>query len=70
VEFYRNLAGSLTGLGVWGLGQCSVGGTASWRVRGAAPARRVYCAHINRRSLRLELYRFYTDTVVLQHTYE
>ncbi|GLC43165.1 hypothetical protein PLESTB_000856200 [Pleodorina starrii] len=31
---------------------------------------RVYCAHINRRSLKLELYRFYTDTVVLQHTYE
>ncbi|EFJ40813.1 hypothetical protein VOLCADRAFT_99285 [Volvox carteri f. nagariensis] len=31
---------------------------------------RVYCAHMNRRALRLELYRFYTDTVVLQHTYE
>ncbi|KAG2484707.1 hypothetical protein HYH03_016535 [Edaphochlamys debaryana] len=31
---------------------------------------RVYCAHINRRALKLELYRFYTDTVVLQHTYE
>ncbi len=26
--------------------------------------------HINRRQLKLELYRFYTDTVVLQHTYE
>ncbi|PNW79878.1 hypothetical protein CHLRE_08g370250v5 [Chlamydomonas reinhardtii] len=31
---------------------------------------RVYCVHINRRSLKLELYRFYTDTVVLQYTYE
>mmetsp|Transcript_36491 Transcript_36491/g.81224 ORF Transcript_36491/g.81224 Transcript_36491/m.81224 type:complete len:809 (-) Transcript_36491:999-3425(-) len=31
---------------------------------------RVYCAFFNDSALKLELYRFYTDTVVLQHTYE
>lgn len=31
---------------------------------------RVYLTYIDRENMRLELYRFYTDTVVLQHTYE
>lgn len=31
---------------------------------------RVYCAYINRELSRLELYRFFTDTVPLQHSYE
>ena len=29
---------------------------------------RVYCAHLNTRAHKLELYRFYTDTVMLQVT--
>eukprot|EP00798_Chlamydomonas_sp_ICE-L_P005340 gene5340-12935_t len=31
---------------------------------------RVYCAYINKAQSRVELYRFFTDTVVLQHSYE
>jgi hypothetical protein len=31
---------------------------------------RVYCAHLDREALKLELWRFYTDQVQLQHTYE
>jgi hypothetical protein len=31
---------------------------------------RVYLAHADTASNRLELYRFYTDTIILQHVYE